>query len=382
MDHVGRQVVRVLLITHDLNIGGLQRVVVDLARNLDPARYKPSVCALREGGAFERELQAAGIPVCIFLTKPGQVDYFTFWKIRQLIRQVKPDIVHTHNTQPFIEGALAAVLGGRPALVHTDHGRQFPDKRRYMLMEWFASKVASAVISVSDENKAGLVQYEHIAASLIQVVSNGIDEKKYAIRIDADRKRLSLGCGPMARPILGWCGRMVPEKGLPVLIKALPQLVGKFPRLLVLLAGDGPMRQELEAIAASEGISAHINFLGARTDVAEILQAMDLFVLPSLREGLPLVILEAMAAGIPVVATDVGGNRQAVVDGQTGFLVPSDNPDALAAAISQLLQDEAMHRRFSEEARRRFAEQFTVSRMVERYQTIYEDCLARRGWAG
>lgn len=377
----GRRV-KVLLITHDLNIGGLQRVAVDIALNLDRARYEVAVCALREGGPFEKDLEEAGIPVHKVPGTPGRVDYCSFWKIRAVIARVKPDVVHTHNTQPFIEGTLAAMLAGRPVVVHTDHGRQFPDKRRYMWLEWLASKAASAIVSVSDDNKASLVRYEHIAEEAIQVIPNGIDDKKYRAGIDHDLKRAGLGVERDAWPVVGWCGRLSPEKGLPVLIRAVPELVRRYPRLRLLLMGDGPVRHALETLAESEGVASHVRFLGARSDVPEVLQVLDLFVLPSLREGLPLVLLEAMAAGVPIVATDVGGNRQAVQEGANGVLVPPDDPESIAQAVSRLLDDESLRQAFSHEARRRFADQFTVGRMVERYEDVYRRCLARRGMAG
>ena len=374
--------VKILLITHDLNIGGLQRVVTDIALNLAPTRYAVGVLALREGGPFEKDLLEAGIPVYKLPVSQGRVDYFAFWKIRQLIVKLAPDIIHTHNTQPFIEGTLAAMLAGRPVVVHTDHGRQFPDKRRYMWMEWLASKAVAGIISVSNDNKASLVKHEHISADKISVIPNGIDNKKYQPKVNGRLKRAALGLEPDAWPVLGWCGRMSPEKGLSVLLRSLPDVVRQYPRVRLLLMGDGTLRKELEDQAEQEGVASHVRFLGARADVPEVLQLLDLFVLPSLREGLPLVLLEAMAAGIPIVATDVGGNHQAVTDGVTGYLVPSENPAALARAINQLLDDDTTRRRFSSEAQRRFAEQFTISRMVERYDEVYRQCLAGKHRTG
>ena len=370
--------VKVLLVTHDLNIGGLQRVVVDIALNLDPARYTVSVCVLREGGAFEKELRDAKIMVHRVPATPGKVDYLAFLKIRQLIKDIAPDIVHTHNSQPFIEGALAGVFAGMPAMVHTDHGRQFPDKRRYMWMEWLASHVVSDIISVSDDNKASLVKYEHISESKIRVIPNGIDEKKYRIQVDRIAKRADLGLEPDVWPVLGWCGRLSPEKGLIFLIRALRDLSSSYPRLRLLLMGEGVLRNELEAQAEAEGVAPYVRFLGARADVPDVLQVVDVFVLPSLREGLPLVLLEAMAAGVPIVATDVGGNRQAVHEGQNGFLVPSENPAALAQAIRRLIDDETLRTQFSRQARQLFEQHFTIGRMVEQYDRVYKQCLARR----
>jgi sugar transferase (PEP-CTERM/EpsH1 system associated) len=373
------QKLSVLQITHDLNIGGLQRVVVDLSRSLDKDKYDVSVCALREGGPLESELKKEGIKVIKLPLAENGIDYFTFWKLYKIFREIRPAVIHTHNTQPFIEGAIAALMARVPVIVHTDHGRQFPDKRRYMFSEWVLSHFADQIVAVSETTKSGLVHYEKVSSSKIQVILNGIDEQKYSVRIDKDKKKKELGIVPNAGPILGWCGRLSPEKGLTYLIKAMELLRRGFPNILLLIAGAGALKEDLNRQAKDLGLERHVRFLGPRADVHEILMILDLFVLPSVREGLPLVLLEAMAAGVPIVATDVGGNHRAVQEAINGFLVKPGDPDSLYKAIKGLLENRKLRETFSRNALALFQKEFTLKKMVQEYELVYQECLASVG---
>src|SRR3989304_1352068 len=364
------QKISIMQITHDLNIGGLQRVVVDLACNLNKDRYDVSVCALREGGPYESELLNDGIPIIKLAENTYTVDYLMFWKIYRTMREMRPTIVHPHNTQPFLEGTVAAVLAGVPVVVHTDHGRQFPDKWRYMTAERIVSRFVNQLVAFSEANKSDLVQYEKIPASKIMVVANGINEQKYQFPVDRSWKRKELNIAPDAGPIVGWCGRLSPEKGLDVLIRAVDLLKKDFPGMVFLIAGegdlDGPLRQE----AKERNVERWIRFLGPRSDVHEIMGIIDLFVLPSLREGLPLVLLEAMAASLAIVATNVGGIPGAVVDGVNGLLFKPCHPEEFAAAIKRLLSDEVMREKFAKNSLELFYQRFGLRKMLTGYEEI------------
>jgi glycosyltransferase involved in cell wall biosynthesis len=369
----------VLLVTHDLKIGGLQRVVVDLACGLNKEKFGVSVCVLREGSDFEDELSEKGIRVIRPQATAGRVDYFAFWKLYKIFRAVRPTIVHTHNTQPFVEGGLAAVMARVPVIVHTDHGRKFPDKRRYMFAEWVMSHFVKRLVGVSEATKAGLVKYERIPASRIQVILNGIDGDKYEISLDPAAKRKELGIDPESGPLLGWCGRLSSEKGLTYLLQALRLLKSDFPKVLLLLAGEGELLEELRQESEAMGLERHVRFLGARHDVHEILRILDLFVLPSVREGLPLVLLEAMAASLPIVATGVGGIREAVEEGVNGLVVKPQDPSSLYHAMKQIFENKETRDSFSRRSHELFQSRFSVKRMVEEYETIYGNCFMSPG---
>ncbi|MHB8481163.1 MAG: glycosyltransferase family 4 protein [Nitrospiria bacterium] len=374
------QKIRVIQITHDLNIGGLQRVAADLAQNLNKDRYDVSVCALREGGVLEQELSQEGISVIKLPPAPNGVDYFSFWKLYQIFKAVRPDIIHTHNTQPFLEGALAGLMARVPVIIHTDHGRQFPDKKRYMFAEQTLARFVSQIVAVSEFTKNDLIQYEKIKASKIKVVLNGIDGRKYSCSIDKIRKKKEAGIDRERGPIIGWCGRLSPEKGLSFLFKSVKSLVKVYPEIILLIAGEGPLEERLRIEAKELGIERNILFLGRREDVHEIMSIFDIFVLPSIREGLPLVLLEAMAASLPIIASDVGGISRAVKEGINGFLVKPQDPDILYERIKNLLENAELREVFARNAQALFQKEFSLERMIREYETVYQECLALAGF--
>lgn len=362
-------------ITHDLNIGGLQRVVVDLAKNLDKNKFVVSVCVLREGGPLEKELADDGIEVIRMPSMKNRTDYFRFWKLYKIMREKKPAIIHTHNTEPLTDGIPAALLARVPVKVHTDHARRFPDKKRYMFAEWFLSHFTSQFVAVSEDTKDHLVRYEKINPDKIKVVINGIEGKKYRVSIDKEKKKAELGIPPGRSPIIGIAARLAKQKGISYLLKATKFLCKDFPDILLLIAGEGEVWDELQAEVKELGIERNVLFLGSRLDIHEILQVLDIFLLPSLFEGLPLVILEAMAASLPIVATDVGGVRQAVLDGINGLIVRSEDPYGLYDAIKRLIENRDMRETFSKNSLELFQRQFTLEVMVKTYEKIYLKCL-------
>lgn len=362
-------------VTHDLNIGGLQRVVVDLAKNIDRNKFEVSVCALREGGPFEKELTDQGIEVIRMPPMNDRPDYFRFWKLYKIMIEKKTAVVHTHNIEPFTDGVPAALLARVPVRVHTDHARVFPDKKRYMFAEWILSHFTSQLVAVSEHTKANLVQYEKINSKKIKVVLNGIAGEKYRVQIDKEQKKAALGIGPGRAPILGVSARLTRQKGISYLLQAVKLLSKDYPDTLLLIAGEGELWDQLNAEAKELRIERNVLFLGPRLDVPEILQLQDVFVLPSLFEGLPLVLLEAMAASLPIVATDVGGNRQAVRDGLNGFIVPSKDSVALCSAIKRLIENSATRESFSRNSLELFQKEFALERMVKTYEEIYLNCL-------
>lgn len=372
---------KVMQITHDLNIGGLQRLVVEISKNLHAAGYAASVCSLRGGGAFEGELRDEGINVIKLPNASGRPDYFTFWKLYRLFRAYQPDIIHTHNTQPFLEGGIAARMAGVPVIIHTDHGREFPDKRRYMFAEWVMAHFIDQVVAVSDAVKRDLCRFEKISERKIRTIVNGIDGEKFGQTYDRELKKRELGINGTHVIVAGYAGRLSAEKGLVHLIGAMKMLTREFPNALLLIAGDGQLREELENDAARRGLKQNIRFLGPRADIHEIMGLLDIFVLPSLREGLPLVLLEAAAASLPIIATDVGGNNSIVKNGVNGLLVRPGDDAALWRALKELAWDALRRQTFGKSSLRLFHEGFSASAMMREYKQLYHDCLSTKGRA-
>jgi glycosyltransferase involved in cell wall biosynthesis len=361
-------------VVHDLNFGGMQRVVVDLCSKVDPSRFKMSVCCLEEFGPNFTEVECKGIPVFLVKKNAG-VDYLLPFRLRRLFVGQKVKIVHTHGENPFFYGTIGAKLGRIPVIIHTDHARGiFPVAQKEMISEWILSWFADRIVAVSSGVKSDLVKYEHINPDKILVINNGIDGGKYRIDIGREKKRTELGIDKN-NTVIGTTVRLAEQKGICYLIEAAGLLSEEFEDFKVIIVGDGKCREDLEKQARDCGLEKKVIFTGFRSDVPEIMQIIDIYVLPSIWEGHPLVLLEAMASGKPIVATDISGNRDAVENGHTGFLVPPRDPKELANALKKLLEDEALRRKMGAMGYEKFQNQFTLNRMVREYENLYEECI-------
>jgi glycosyltransferase involved in cell wall biosynthesis len=357
-------------ITEDLGLGGLEHVAATLCTTLDPDRFETSALCLKDGGPLADDLTARGIPVFRLPPPRGRADYFAATKIARILRRERIDVIHTHNTSPFIDGGLAALLAGTRTHVHTDHSRLFPDKRRYVIAEYVMSHFAYRVVGVSDHTVAELRRYERIPLSKLTTIPNGIDAHAFGRPRDATLKRLELGIAPTSA-IIGVAVRLTEQKGLTYLLQAMPDILAARPDTVLVIAGDGILADALRDEARALCVEEHVRFIGPRRDIPELLAMFDLYALPSEWEGLPMIILEAMASGCPIVATDVGGVRTAVRDGENGFLVPARDVGALARRIVTLLGDTRRRREFGEAGRKLFRERFSAEAMAAAYARLY-----------
>ena len=362
--------IRLMQITHDLQVGGLQRVVVTLCRAIDPERFDVSVLCLREAGPLARELESIGVPVITLPRDPHRTDYFAFRRVARVLRERQISVVHTHNTEPFVDGGIAARLAGVRTLVHTDHARDFPDKVRYMLAEHVMAWNAYRVVGVSEDTTRNLAHYERIPRRKLVTITNGIDGEPYSQPLDRARLRQELGIAGDG-PVIGLGARLVEQKGITYLLQAMRVLRDRVPGLTCMVAGEGPLEAELRAEAGRLGVGDSVRFLGVRLDMPRLIRAFDVYVLPSVWEGLPMAVLEALAAGCPVVASNVGGVGAALTDGVTGSLVPPRDPAALAGAIESLLRDEARRSRYAGAGRTLFNERFSAESMARKYEKLY-----------
>lgn len=345
-------------------------MVVNLCRAIDRDRFDVRVLCLRSLGEFAPQVEALGIPVTLLPQKARRGDYLAFRKVAKILRQQRIDVIHTHNTQPFIDGVIGGLLAGTRTMVHTDHARDFPDKRRYMFAEWALSHFTYRVVGVSEHTTGNLIRYERMSPKRVLTIRNGISGAPFERGVDRERKRAELGIvGP--GPVIGLGVRLTEQKGVGYLLQALPALLRQQPQLTLVIAGDGDKAAELAQQARSLGVHEHVRFIGSRIDMPEVIQLFDVYVLPSLWEGLPMVLLEAMASGCPIVATDVGGNATAVRPGVNGLLVPARDPATLAIAVGGLLADESLRRTLGANGRRLFETEFSAEQMARKYEVLY-----------
>ncbi|HEX4510569.1 MAG TPA: glycosyltransferase [Burkholderiaceae bacterium] len=382
---------RVLHVLLSLEPGGLENGVVNVVNGLDPARFESEVVCLKHAGEFARRIADPSVRVHEMDWRGGN-DLRLPLKLARLFRARRADIVHTRNAEPFFHGFVGAKLARVPALVHSEHGRTFDDRAvRFVVQRWM-TRFTDAVFAVSTQLKTDLVRHVGLPEARVEVLYNGVDLGRFgvddgavveagsAVGTDVHARaawHAELGLPPGAF-VIGSVGRLVAVKNYGLLLRACARAGLAARRVHVVLVGEGPERAALEAQAQGLGIAAHVHLVGHRNDVQRLLPAFDLFVLPSLSEGMSNTLLEALAAGVPAVASDVGGNREIVRDGIEGRLFPSEDEGALADALSRLVDDAALRRTLGEAARQRARSSFDLRAMVGRYEELYERVAARR----
>lgn len=350
-----------------LQPGGLENGVVNIVNGLDPSRFRSSLCCLQGAGGFVSRVRAPDVSIHEMGLGRGN-DYRLPWRLARLFRRTRPDIVHTRNPEAFFYGFLGAKLAGVRALIHSEHGRTFPDKRHRLWVQQLFSRYTTAVFAVSEQLKRDLVREVGLSASRIEVLYNGVDFSRCAsIDRESVRRHLNVGAGDI---VIGSVGRLVPVKNYPLLLRAIRGLAANAV-IIVVLVGDGPERTALMTMAQELGLGERVCFLGHRDDVFELLAAMDVFVLPSVSEGMSNTLLEAMAAGVPVIASDVGGNPEIVRDGLDGLLFPTADEAALRERLQRVCTDPSLRACLGKAARERVLEGFSIKAMIDRYEQLY-----------
>ena len=361
---------RVMHVVPDLGLGGITQVVAALAQETDRDRFDVEVLALNSGGEWLEAFDGMGVPVTVLGKEAGFRNHLAFRRVAEVLRLRRIDVLHTHNTQAMMDGTLGAWAAGVRTTIHTDHARPFPDKRRYMLAEHVLSYLAYRMVGVSEHTTENLRRYERIPRGKLVTIPNGIQRERFESGTTRSDVLASWGI-PESSVVVGTAARLVPQKRLHDLLKAGAILAPRFPELQLILVGDGPLRPELEALAEELGITERTHFLGLRTDMVDVLRGFDVFALTSAWEGLPMAVLEAMAAGLVVVATDVGGVAAAIDHRVHGLLTRPGDPEAFAGALGDLLADPSLRARLAKAGWQRVGEDLSARTMARRYERLY-----------
>lgn len=367
-------------VMHSLQTGGLENGVVNLVNTTDD-RVRHVIVCMTEAGPLRSRVKPA-VEVFTLGKRPGQ-DVGAFLRLLTLLRRIRPAVVHTRNWAAF-DAIPAARLAGVRVLVHGEHGREVDDPegrdtRRNRIRRLFAPLV-SQFVTVSRDLERWLVEDVGLPARKVMTIHNGVDLARFG-QGDRREARDRLGLPPDAT-IVGTVGRLDPVKDQAGLLRAFAALTSLHPGAMLVIAGDGPCREELTRLAEALGVEGRVRMLGDCRDVPGVLAALDIFVLPSIAEGMSNTILEAMASALPVVATRVGGNPELVEDHVTGRLVVSRDPKALAEVMAVYLDDAHLRALHGKTARQRVAERFALDRMCESYVELYRRRLGGRPAAG
>ncbi len=358
-------------VIHRLQVGGLENGLLNLLDRLPRQRYRHAIISMTDYTDFFSRLERDDVPVFALRKRPGK-DLGSYARLWRLLRELCPALVHTRNLAT-LEAAAVAFAAGVPRRVHGEHGRDMSDldgqNKKYLALRKFCRHFVHHYIALSQDLARWLEATVKVPAARISHICNGVDSTRFHPGAKMP------GAGPV---VIGTVGRMEPVKNQLALAEAFiqlcrrPELAG---RIRLHMIGDGSLLEPARRLLDEAGVLAHCWLPGNRDDIPELMRQMDVFVLPSLAEGISNTILEAMACGLPVVATATGGNPELVEEGVTGHLVAVNDTAQLADTLLRYIEQPDIIARHGRAARQRVERRYSLERMVEQYQRVYDDCL-------
>ena len=374
---------KVVYLSTGLTYGGAERQLVRLATCLKARGWEVRVVSLTPPKAYVEDLERAGIPVLSLGIRRKLPDPRPALQFVRLLRKWRPQIVHSHMVHANILARVARIFAPVPVLISTAHSIDERGRRGSGRLRTFLYRITDPLCDLTTQvTQAGLDRYVRIGAApqhKIRYYPNGVDTERFCPNFEVRvklRKELGLGEAFVWLAV----GRFDPPKDYPTMLRAFSVVAQRYPNARLLIAGDGPLKPSMSVLARELGIARCVPFLGIRRDVPELMNAADAYVMSSAWEGMPMVLLEAHASGLPVVATNVGGNREVVLPEKTGFLVPPKNPEALAEAMLRLMAlPEEERRRMGEAARQHIEANFSLDRVVDQWEALYRELLIKKG---
>ncbi|AGA26786.1 glycosyltransferase [Singulisphaera acidiphila] len=358
--------------------GGAEVLAMRIARRLS-GQFRMTFACLEGLGPLGEQLRSDGFDVQVFARRPG-IDWRCASRLADLFHREHVDVVHAHQYGPFFYSALARHFGAHMPIVLTEHGRAFPDNtsRTHHFANRLLLRRRDRVAGVGCEVRRGLIDKEGFSAGRVQVIYNGIDLSPYAGEApDREVVRREIGVAP-GDLLVAHVARLEAIKDHGTAIRTLEQLIRIQGNARLVIVGDGPEAGRIEAMIRDRGLEAHVRMLGHRLDVPKLLRAADLALLTSVSEGIPLSLIEAMAAGLPVVSTRVGGVPEVVEEGRTGFLAPAGDSVTLAGHLALLAGDRDLRTRLGRAGRERVWAMFSEDQMVASYIQIYREVAGQR----
>lgn len=354
----------------DLPVGGAEEHLLTVLRNIDTNSFCPTVCCIREKEQIGEEIEKLGIEVLSLKRMSKRIDFRIVSDLRKIIRQRDIHLVHSHLYHANMYGRIAAFLSGIRSVIteHNVYLKKYKLHRRFV--NWLLAKRTGRIIAVSEMVRNYVIARDWIGSGEVEVIHNGIDLSRFSSRLGRADAREKLGI-PADCFLLGIVGRLSEQKGHIYLVRAMPSLKERIPEIKLLVIGPGALETSLKKEAASLGLGESVLFLGSRRDIPDLLAALDVFVMPSLWEGLPIALLEAMSFSLPVVVSEVGGVAEIVVNGKNGFLVPPRDGAALFRTISGLYNRRDLRTVLGENARKTVAEKFNAVTMTRRLEAVY-----------
>lgn len=360
----------ILHVISKLDVGGAENLVLSYVKNIDHSTFTATLCCISHAGKMAPEFEKLGVQIIsLGLMKKKGWDSDIIRSLEEVIKNNSIDIVHTHLYHANIYGSLAASRCRIPSFMSIQNTYSHHKLHRRIL-NWYVSKRVKKVIVGSDDIKNDVVKYDWIRENKIEVINNCIDLDKASANVSRAQVRDELSL-PYDAVVLGTIGRLEEQKGHSFLIRALSRMSDSSNNFYLILIGEGKKKQELQALVDELSLQEKVLFLGTRSDIGNLLAAMDIFIMPSLWEGLSLAMLTAMAAEIPVIATDVGGVRKVLGEDEYGLVIAPGEPDSIVTAIESVLNDKASSQQRVADAKRLVYEKYSDHAMVKKIEKLY-----------
>lgn len=361
-----------------LGTGGLENGVVNLINHLPDDKFRHAVICMTDYTDFRKRITNDDVQVYCLNKKPGK-DFAVYLRLWRLLRTIKPDILHTRNLSA-LEAQLSGLLAGVKHRIHGEHGRDIDDvdgtNPRYVFLRKLFRPLVHRYIPMSKDLENWLVRQIQVPHHKITQLYNGVDLNRFTLSHEKPQELLPPSFRTPGLKLIGTVGRLDPVKDQITLVAAFIHLLSTYPELKdkvrLVLVGAGGLQEKLSSMVQAADLIGWVWFAGDRSDVADLMRTLDIFVLPSINEGISNTILEAMASGLPVIATDVGGNPELVVDHETGILVPKQNPAAMSNAIKHYLDNPELIIAHGQAGRSRCESVFSLNRMVGDYARVYD----------
>ena len=373
--------IKIVYVITSTGVGGAEKILYHTIRGIDDNKYTVLLCTLKKKGVISKELEKHGVSVhCLKLSeKEGLAGWFSsimvLFRLFLYLREQRPTIIHSFLFRANILTRIAGCLTGVPVIISSTRVMG-GEKGYYHLIERVTSFMVDRYIAVSGSVKRYIIQKSKVHDGKVSIIYNGVKVKNNSTS-SMQNMKMYFGIEDEDNIIIT-VGRLHKQKGYSYLFHAISMVEKEMPRLKLLIIGEGEDENNLKDLAESLDLNNKIIFAGLRYDVEKILPMTKIFILPSLWEGMPNVLLEAMAAGKPVIATEVGGVPEVVLHGKTGILVPPEDSDAIANAMRYLLQDELKAKKMGEAGRLRVEEHFTIAGMLERTEDLYQELLKEK----
>jgi glycosyltransferase involved in cell wall biosynthesis len=372
--------INILHVLQNSNIGGVQQQLLSLLKAYDRDLMNPTVCCFKAKGEIGEQMEKNGIEVVSLNVERHH--RFSPRIIRELFRLMKRKEIHvvrTHRYRASFYGRIAALFAHVPVIIpslHDNYNKELRPERR--LVNRMLARISTRIVAVSDSIKQDIIKYDNIDPAKIMIIHNGVDTELFKPgRTSAGiRKEIGLSDKDL---VIGFVGRLVPAKGLPHLLEAFAYVRQEYDRAKLLIIGGGQMLGPLRAMALDRGLKDDVFFMGERTDVPQLLSAIDVFVMSSVAEGLPNSLLEAMAAARPVVVTLAGGMGEIIKDGVNGLVVPVGDPASLSQGIKSLLKDRSFAETLGAAARQYIENTYSIRATARAWEDLYVESLRNKG---